>query len=124
MSQTIRLTSPARRAQAHRLIDQAPERATVRITPENRTSLQNSKMWAMLGDVSRAKPQGRVMNPEAWKAVFMDAIGKQATWEPALDGNGVVCTGYRSSRLSVADMSAMIEQIYAYAAEHGVELKD
>lgn len=124
MSQTIRLTTPARREQAKRLIDQAPERATVKIAPENRTTAQNDKMWAMLSDVSRAKPQGRVMNPKAWKAVFMDAIGKQATWEPALDGSGVVCTGYRSSYLSVADMSDMIAQIDAYAAEHGVELRD
>lgn len=122
--QTVRLTSQARREQAQRLVWQAPDGAEVKITPAKRTTEQNARLWAMLSDISRAKPDGRNMPPEHWKCLFMAALGKQATWEPALDGNGVVCTGYRSSRLTVSDMSDMIELIYAYAAEKGVPLQD
>lgn len=122
--QTIRLTSRARRDQAHRLIEQAPEGAEVKITPAKRTTEQNAKLWAILSDISRAKPQGRNLTPEHWKCLFMDALGKQATWEPALDGQGVVCTGYRSSRLTVSEMSEMIEMALAFAAEHAVPVKD
>jgi thiamine monophosphate synthase len=53
----------------------------------------------------------------------MDLADCKPVWEPGLDG-GVVCVGYKSSRLSKAEMSDVIEAIYSYAAKHGVELKD
>jgi len=117
--QTIRLVGPSQRHYAHELIDKAPDRAIVNIRPETRSNEQSSKMWAMLSDISRAKPQGRVMAPDKWKAIFMDAIGIPADWEPGING-GIVNVGYRSSRLTKQQMSDMIEQMYAYAAEHGV----
>ena len=118
--QTIRLTGDTQRARAKRLIDAAPQGAVLNIRPATRSGEQNSKMWAMLSDIARAKPQGRELTTDKWKALFMDAIGIPADWEPGLDG-GVVNVGYRSSRLSKEKMSEMIEQIYAYGAEHGVE---
>jgi hypothetical protein len=77
-------------------------------------------MWAMLSDIARAKPGGRDLTTDKWKALFMDAIGIPADWEPGING-GVVNVGYRSSRLTKEQMSDMIEQMYAYGAEHGVE---
>jgi hypothetical protein len=118
--QTIRLTTPRARWTAHQLIDRAPERAVVNIRPETRTNEQNNKMWAMLSDISRAKPEGRELTTDKWKSLFMDAIGIPADWEPGISG-GVVNVGYRSSRLTKEQMSDMIEQMYAYGAEHGVE---
>jgi hypothetical protein len=118
--QTIRLTNDVNRARAARWCHTAPHGAVVNIREATRTSEQNAKMWAMLSDISRAKPEGRDLTTEKWKALFMDAIGIPADWEPGLNG-GVVNVGYRSSRLSKTQMSDMIEQMYAYGAEHGVE---
>lgn len=117
--QTIILSSPVARSQAHRLIDLAPHGAVCNVREARRTSEQNDKMWAMLSDVSRQKPQGRVLPPHKWKALFMDAIGIPADWEPGLSG-GVVNVGYRSSQLTKSQMSDLIEQMYSYGAEHGV----
>jgi len=117
--QTIILAGDTQRHMAKRLIDRAPARAVVNIREASRTSDQNSKLWAMLSDLARAKPQGRVLRTEAWKCIFMDALGHKPTWEPGLEG-GVVNVGYKSSRLTVAEMSDMIERIYAYGAEHEV----
>ncbi|WP_185999967.1 recombination protein NinB [Novosphingobium lindaniclasticum] len=78
-------------------------------------------LHAMLSDISRAKPMGRNLKPEIWKCLFLDAMGHQANWVLSLDGDGVVNTGFRSSRLTVAEMSDMIESLYAFGAEHGVE---
>jgi hypothetical protein len=118
--QTVILRGDTQRALAKRLIDQAPQRAVMNIRPETRSSEQNAKMWAMLSDVARTKPEGRELTTDKWKALFMDAIGIPADWEPGING-GVVNVGYRSSRLTKEQMSEMIEQIYAYGAEHGVE---
>lgn len=119
--QTIILASDRQRAMARRLIDLAPVNAVVNIREATRTLDQNAKMHAMLSDISRAKPQGRVMAPDKWKSVFMDAIDCKPDWVPSLDGESIVCTGYRSSRLTKGKMSDMIEQMYAYGAEHGVQ---
>lgn len=122
--QTIRLTSNGNKALAHHWIDRAPHGAVLNIREATRTTAQSDKMWAMLSDVSRAKPMGRVLKPEGWKALFMDMIDKKPSWEPNLDGSGVVCIGYKSSHLTVAEMSDLIEQIYAFGAEHEVRWSD
>ena len=122
MTQTFVLTGAYRRSQAHKCIDAAPEGHVAKISAPRRSNEQNDKMWAMLSDVSRAKPEGRNYPPEIWKALAMDMAGHKPRFEPSLDGNGVVCCGYRSSRLTVAEMSDVIEAIAAYAAEQGIRL--
>jgi hypothetical protein len=108
------------RTVAHKLVEAAPDGAILNIRPATRSNEQNAKMWAMLSDISRAKPEGRDLTTDKWKSLFMDAIGIPADWEPGING-GVVNVGYRSSRLSKEQMSEMIEQMYAYGAEHNVE---
>lgn len=122
--QTLILSNPAVRARAHRLIDLAPERAVVNIRAESRSSDQNALMWALISDIARAKPQGRVLSTDAWKSLFMASAGFNCTFEPSLDGRGVVPLGFKSSRLNKAEFSDLIEQIYSYGAEHGVQFTD
>lgn len=122
--QTIRLAGPSQRALAKQLIDRAPDWAVVNIRPELRSSAQNSRMWAMLSDISRAKPEGRELTPEVWKALFMSALGHAVRFEPGLDGNGVVPVGFHSSRLTVAQMGDLMTLIEEYGARHGVRFTD
>jgi hypothetical protein len=117
--QTIILGNDFARAKAKRLIDIAPAGAVLNIREATRTADQNSKMWAMLSDVSRAKPQGRVATPEVWKALFMHACGHAVQFEMGLNGQPFP-TGFKSSALSKSQMSDLIELIYAFGAEHDV----
>lgn len=119
--QTIVLSGPWASAKAKALIDHAPLGAVVNIREAARSSEQNAKMWAMLSDIARAKPQGRVLPTEIWKALFMASTGHKMRFEPDLDGEGVVAIGYRSSRLTKAQMSDLIEAMYAYGTAHEVE---
>ena len=118
--QTIRLVSDINRARAARWCQTAPHGAVVNIREATRSGEQNAKMWACLSDISRAKPEGRELGPEVWKALFMSALGHAVRFEPGLDGNGVVPVGFRSSRLTKAQMSDLIEIIHEYGARHGV----
>ena len=118
--QTVRLIGDVQRALAKRLIERAPAGAIVNVREATRTSDQNARMWAMLSDVARAKPGGRVLSTDHWKALFMAACGHRVRFEPALDGEGVVAIGFRSSHLSKAEMSDLIECIAEYGARHGV----
>lgn len=122
--QTLILSNEHVRRRAHQLIEIAPDRAILNIREASRTSDQNAKMWAMLSDIARAKPQGRVLTTECWKSLFMNAAGFNCTFEPSLDGKGVVPLGFKSSRLNKAEFSDLIESIHAFAAEHGVQFTD
>lgn len=124
IGQSIRLVSALNRERAKRLIDQAPHRALVNIRPETRSSEQNAKMWAMLSEISRAKPEGRELTPEVWKAIFMHALGHAQRFEMALDGRGVVPVGFRSSRLTKEQMSDLMELVAEYGARHGIAFED
>jgi hypothetical protein len=118
--QTIRLNTAGNRVMAHRWIDIAPNGAVVNIKEANRTSDQNALMWALLSDIARAKPEGRVLPTEIWKCLFMSACGQAVRFEPGLDGEGVVPVGFRSSRLTKAEMSDVIECIIEYGTRHEV----
>jgi hypothetical protein len=122
--QTLILANAHVRRRAHELIEVAPDCAVVNIRAASRTNDQNAKLWAMLSDIARAKPQGRVLSTETWKALFMNAAGFSCTFEPTLDGRGVVPLGFKSSRLTKAEFSDLIECIYAFGAEHGIQWTD
>ena len=117
--QTVILAGDPQRALAKRLIDLAPQGAVVNVREAGRTLDQNARMWAMLSDVSRAKPEGRTMTPELWKALFMNACGHEVQFLNGLDGQPFP-HGFRSSRLSKAQMGELMEFISAYGAQHGV----
>lgn len=118
--QTVMLSSLGARAQAKRLIEAAPHGSIVNVREAKRTNEQNDLMWALLSDISRAKPQGRTLAPDLWKCLFMASIGHKVRFEPDLDGEGVVPIGFHSSRLTKAQMSDLIEAIFAFGAVHNV----
>lgn len=117
--QTIRLVSDHNRRIAHQLIDRAPHAAVVEVREATRSTDQNAKMWAMISDVSRAKPEGRTHTAEVWKCLFMAACGHAVAFEIGLNGKPFPI-GFHSSRLTKAEMSDLIESIYEYGARHGV----
>jgi hypothetical protein len=120
----IILCGPSQRAYARKAIDEAPDNAVVSITKPTRTNAQNAKLWAMLEDVRRAKPEGRQWVKDTWKAAFMHSLGHQVQFAEGLDGSGPFPVGFRSSRLNKEQMSDLIEVIYEYGSRHGVEWRE
>lgn len=119
MAQTVILAGPSQRSLAKQLVDRAPYGAVVTVKAATRSNEQNAKLWAMLSDLSRAKPEGRLHTPEVWKQLVMHACGHAVQFEVGLNGQPFP-TGFRSSRLNKTQMSDLIEWVYAYGAEHGV----
>lgn len=123
MTQTVWLRGEHQRRLAHQLIDKAPINAVVKISPEKRSLSQNDKLWALLSDVSRQKPEGRMHVPELWKAIFMAACGHEVQFEHGLDGRPFP-VGFRSSLLTKPQMSDLIEFVISYGQQHGVIWSD
>lgn len=101
-------------------VAEAGDNYVVTISEPKRSKDQNAKMWSMLADVSRAKPEDRNWTPETWKAAFMHFLGHQVLFAEGLDGSGPFPVGFRTSRLSVGQMADLITCIYQYGDEHGV----
>lgn len=122
--QTVVLYGNSQRSSAKQLIDRAPANAVVTVREATRSTEQNSKLWAMLSEVSRAKPEGRHWVPETWKAAFMHSLGHQVQFCEGLDNSGPFPLGFRSSRLTVRQMADLITCVEEYGARHGVTFQD
>lgn len=121
MTHTVILVGERQREFAHKLVSQAPVGYVVSIKLQKRTHKQNDLMWALLTELSKAKPNGREHTPDAWKLLVMHACGHACQFEIGLNGTPFP-TGFRSSQLTKNQMSDLIDWIYAYAAETGVNL--
>ena len=121
---SIILKTQAQRDYAKKLIDEAPDNYVVSFKERTRSLDQNALMWALLEDIADAKPDGRDMDKEVWKGVFLYEIGIKSRFEPNLSGDGMVVLPPRSSNLSVGQFSELIECIYAYGAQHGIVWRD
>jgi len=111
------------RERAARAIAAAPAGSVVEVRAPRRSVDQNSRLWAILSEISMQKPGGRMHTPETWKCLFMAAAGHAVQFETGLDGRPFP-VGFRSSRLSKAQMADLQTWIEAWCAENDVHLRD
>jgi|SRR5690242_14959265 len=90
---------------------------------ETRTLAQNKHLWAALTDISRQVDwYGRKLSQWSWKDVFTASLKKQDV-VPGIDG-GFVVIGAHTSKMSKAEMTELLELIYAFGANHKVVWSD
>jgi len=112
------------RQNAKRAIDEAPAGYCVTLAEPRRNLEQNARMWAMLADVaSQVEWYGKRLESEDWKHVFTASLRKLEV-VPNLDGTGFVALGMSTSRMSKREISDLIELMFAFGAERGVEWTD
>ena len=98
---------------------QAGKRLVLTLTEETRSIEQNSKMWATLGEIANQVDwYGQKLTAEEWKWVLSASLKKQRA-VPGIDG-GFVVLGQSTSKMTIAEMSEMIELAVAFGAQQGV----
>lgn len=93
---------------------------------KSRSTEQSAKMWAMLNEVSEQVDwYGQKLDAEDWKDVFTASL-RHARVVPGIDKGTYVPLGMRTSTMTIAEMSDLIELIYAFGAqpEHPVKFKE
>ena len=84
---------------------------------------QNSKMWAMLTDISRqVEWYGEKLSPENWKDMITAALNRQKV-VPGIEG-GFVALGSRTSKMSIREMIDVIDFAYAFGADKDIKWTD
>ena len=92
---------------------------------ETRTSEQNRKMWAMLGEIAeQLQINGQSFDKDRWKAIMLHAWGEQVEFLPTLDGTSFFPYGHQTSKLSTKKMSSFLEFIIAEGTQRGVKFAD
>lgn len=116
---------PRDRARLAEWTQRVPPGWRVEFKEAKRSHEQNDRLWELLGRVSkRMTINSARFQPEQWKAIFMQAMGRQAQVLPALDGSTWFPTGFRSSDLSVREMADLQTFIEAWCAEQGADIWD
>jgi hypothetical protein len=103
----------------------APKGFNVTCTRRTRTHEQNDLMWDLLTQFEKqgATINGQTFKKEAWKAIFLNALGFDSDMLPTLDGESFFAEGYRSSKLKVPEMTALIDRIFQEGAERGIKFR-
>lgn len=97
-----------------------PVRLILTRVEENRTTDQNRKLWPMLNDLSEQVTwYGYKLTPTEWKD-FSTAALKRHRMVPGMDG-GIVMVGLSTSRMSKRVFCDLIECMYAFGTEQGVQ---
>jgi len=92
---------------------------------ETRSSEQNRKMWAMLGEIAeQLQINGQSFDKDRWKAIMLHAWGEQVEFLPTLDGTSFFPYGHQTSKLSTKMMSSFLEFIIAEGTQRGVKFAD
>lgn len=100
----------------------------VKIQPMTRSLEQNSKLHALLSDISKnATWNGEKLDVYAWKNLLVSAHSI-ATGEPSKIVRGIegelVNIRERTSKMSSRRLSSLIDYILAFCAGNGIEIKD
>jgi hypothetical protein len=120
MKQTYILSYANARRKAQEAVQQAPDGWVVSLSPPKRSSDQNALMWVLLGCLAdQVQWYNQKLTPENWKDVLTAALKKQDV-VPGIEG-GFVVLGTSTRRMTKPEMAQLIDLIYAFGAEQGVD---
>lgn len=91
----------------------------VTLSRETRSSEANSKLWAMLSDISKQVEHANThFSPEDWKDILSAGYEEQRL-VPGVNGN-FVAIGSRTSKYTKKKMCEFVEYLYWFGAEKDV----
>lgn len=125
MPNWIPLVSDIDRRRVNGWVAKAPPGTMIAFKKHDARSIeQNSLMWSWLTAISEQLPwHGEKLSPNDYKDILTAGL-RQAHVVPGINEGTYVPLGLRTSSMSRTEMTALLELIAAFAAEHGVRLPD
>ncbi len=107
----------------------AGHKLEIRVSPETRSSSENSLLHALITDISRQMEWGgKRRDVEVWKRLLVASWcrvhGEAVELLPALDGHGFDIVPARTSKLTKAECADLITFVQAWGAENNVRFSD
>jgi hypothetical protein len=121
---TVIIRNQADRNLLQKWVANVDEGTIVEFKSARRSVDQNALLWARLGEVSRGVVwYGQKLTADDWKDIFTASLRK-ARVVPGLDAGSFVPLGMRTSDMTKDEMTALLDLIDAFAAEHGVTFEE
>lgn len=121
---TVMIKGDADRKLIARWAGNVPAGTTVEFRAPRRSSEANALMWSLLGQISKQVEWfGKKRSPEDWKDLATAAL-RGAEFVPGITPGTVVPLGMRTSQMTSAEISELIESLYAFGAERGVQFRE
>lgn len=122
--QVFQLSHVVARRNAANAVMAAPADWRVEIKPRTRSLAQNDMLWSILTDISKQVDfvvNGALVkvSPEEVKDILTASLRRETRMAMGIDG-GMVLLGQRTSRMTVRQMTDLIELAHAFGAEKGV----
>jgi len=108
----------------------AGRRIQLEIRPASKTRDQECLYHAIIADVAKqAQHLGAKWDAETWKRLLLHRFAQETGRNagrliPTLDGSGVIELGVQSRKFSVKDATEFVDWLYAWAADHGIDLSE
>ena len=123
--QVFVLSHPLARRNAAHAVSQAPEGYRVEIRPRTRTLDQNALLWSCLTDIAKqvqwpVNGRHEHLTADEWKEIFSASLKQEQRMAMGLQG-GFVMLGERTSRMTIRQMTELIELMHAFGNERGVQ---
>lgn len=121
---TVPIKTEADRRLIARWAANVPVGTTVEFRAPRRSTDQNALMWSLLTQISnQIEWCGQKRSPEDWKDLTTAAL-RHAEFVPGITPGTVVPLGMRTSQMTSAEISELIESLYAFGAERGVKFRE
>lgn len=127
--QLFRLVHDTARNRACEAVRKATHGMVVEIKPPTRTLEQNRLLHAALTDLAEQVDwRGLRFDVDTWKrlctAAWLRERGEQPELIPALDGKGFDIIYEHTSKMTVQQLSELLEWIFAFGAQNGCQFKE
>lgn len=114
------IRTSADRAKIIRWAGNVDDGTVVEFKSARRNTDQNALMWVLLGEVAQQVDwYGQKLSADDWKDVLTASL-RRARVVPGVDAGTFVPLGMRTSDMTKAEFSELVELIYAFGAQQGV----
>lgn len=121
---TVTIKSAADRNLIARWANNVPTGTTVEFRAPRRSNEANALMWSLLSQLSKQLEWcGEMRSAEDWKDLTTAAL-RGAKFVPGINPGTIVPLGMRTSQMTSAEISELIESIIAFGTERGVKFRE
>jgi hypothetical protein len=120
---TITLAADENRRQAIRIIEKAAPGIRVTFRDQGATEAQLKLLGVLLDDIIAQSYQAAPMTPAEWERLMTASVALDQGL-PGFEDERIIVNGVRFEELSVSEASDLVEFIYAYGAERGINFRE
>jgi hypothetical protein len=125
MTTTLTLATNFIRKRAEALLRQCPQGWRVTFAEPTRSDAASERFWAALRHFAvEADHYGEKLPAETWRDIFLHALGREIKMVRALDGDGVLPVRVSTKKLTVTEMSDLIELVYSVGSRRGIVFRE